>query len=152
MMRAAAFLLTFLVAGAAQAQVFKCVDASGKTVYSQVPCPKGAKSSTLSNSAPAAPAAAPSGKAAPLTPAEVQQQERLKASKKADEDKKAAENAARSAQFAENCKRAKEQLAAYEAGGRVTRLNASGERYYLSDEDIEREKASARAAVSANCQ
>jgi hypothetical protein len=148
MMRAAALLLTFLVAGVAQAQVYKCVDASGKTVYSQSPCPKGAKSSTLSRSAPAA---APAAKDAPLTPAEIQQQQRLKASKKADEDKKAAENAARSAQFAENCKRAKEQLAAYDAGGRVTRLNASGERYYLSDEEIEREKGSARAAVSENC-
>ena len=36
-----------LCAASAQAQVFKCVDGSGKTVYSQSPCPKDARSTTL---------------------------------------------------------------------------------------------------------
>src|SRR4051812_25880230 len=55
------FVITALCAGliatqAAQAQVNKCVDPSGKTVYSQAPCPANTKSSSV-RSAPAAPPA-----------------------------------------------------------------------------------------------
>lgn len=49
------FIAFFAVANAAQAQINKCVDATGKTVYSQGPCPKGAKASAV---APASTSAA----------------------------------------------------------------------------------------------
>ncbi len=55
------FIAFFAVANAAQAQINKCVDATGKTVYSQGPCPKGAKASAV---APAPTRAAPTSAAA----------------------------------------------------------------------------------------
>ena len=152
MNRVAALLLALSFAGFAHAQVFKCVDSSGKTVYSQSPCPTGAKSKTISSSPPPASASAPADKkGAPLTQAERDQEARKKAQEKTAEDKKAADAAARETQLAENCKRAREQLAGYEAGGRISRINAQGERYYLSEEEIAREKGSAQAAVGQNC-
>jgi len=47
-----------LLAAGAQAQVYKCVDASGKTAYSQSPCPGSARSAPVARAAPPAPAAA----------------------------------------------------------------------------------------------
>jgi len=42
----------YLWAAGAQAQVYKCIDASGKTTYLQSPCPAGAKSSAISRTVP----------------------------------------------------------------------------------------------------
>src|SRR5450759_1975828 len=80
----------------AHAQVNKCVDAAGKTVYSQGACPKGTKASRISAPPPvSAGAAAKSGDAAkgggPKTAAELEQefrkrqQEQAEARKKEDE-------------------------------------------------------------------
>src|SRR3990172_3843417 len=57
MIRTSFLLGALLAAGAAQAQVHKCVDTGGKTVYSQVPCPKASKATTLQRTAPAVPQA-----------------------------------------------------------------------------------------------
>src|SRR5690349_2149492 len=64
-------LTTLLACGAAMllstqahAQVYKCVDAKGKTVYSQSPCPASSKSTTI-EAKPAASAPAPSASSAP---------------------------------------------------------------------------------------
>jgi hypothetical protein len=159
MARAAALFVSFLaLAGSAHAQVFKCVDAGGKTVYSQSPCPAGSKSATIDKrgpaaAAPAAPAAdkKSAAKSGPMSPAERAQEDRKLQQEKLAADKKAAEKAAQDGQLRENCSRAKEQAAAYEIGGRISRINGQGERYYLSDDEIEREKAKAQSAVAQNC-
>jgi hypothetical protein len=151
--------LAFAFAGSAQAQVFKCVDANGKTVYSQSPCPKGSKSSTLSKTPPpasSAPAdkkgdAKAAAKPGATTAAEKDMEFRKRQQEKEEADKKAAQDAAQTKQAQENCARAKEQVAQYDIGGRMSRINAQGERVYLGDDEIAAERAKAQASVAQNC-
>jgi len=157
-----AFSAAALLAGEAQAQVFKCVDAKGKTVYSQTPCPAGSSASVLGTKPPPAPAepaakddaakgepAKPAAKdAKPLTPEEAfqkRQQERTEA------DKKAAEQAAEAQRKQEECRRAREQVAQYDMGGRIARIDDKGERYFLDDNQVASEKAKWQAQADQAC-
>ena len=159
MIRIALLVFASLAAAGVQAQVYKCADASGNISYSQVPCPANAKREPISKGGiPPAPATAPAegaaGKAAkggPMTPAEQEQafrkrqQDQSKAAK--DADQKTAEAQAKEA----NCRIARGRLAQYEIGGRITQIDAKGERYYMDDAQIESEKARARADISQMC-
>ena len=152
--------VTLLTAPLAHAQVFKCVDAKGKTVYSQTPCPSGA-SATVLGTKPRPAAAEPAetkdagakGAAAkkdekPLTPEEAFQKRQKE---KAEADKKSAEQAAADQRKQEECRRAKEQVAQYVAGGRIARIDDKGERYFLDDSQIESEKAKWEAQAQQAC-
>jgi len=163
MIRFALFVIASLGAAAAQAQVYKCLDANGRTVYSQNPCPPSMKSETMQRRGiPPASAVAPAGtadnasksgaaKSGPKTAADQEQdfrkrqQDQAKASKAADQ--KSAEAQAKDA----NCRNARQRLAQYEIGGRISQINDKGERYYMDDAQIETEKARARADVSQSC-
>jgi hypothetical protein len=164
MIRFALLAFAMLAAAAAQAQVYKCLDADGRTVYRQDPCPPSMKRESMSKGmvTPAlAPAAepAPADKAAkgdaaksgPKTAADQEQafrkrqQDAAKAAK--DAEQKEAEAAAKDA----NCRNARARLAQYEIGGRITQIDDKGERYYLEDSQIESAKAQARADVSRFC-
>lgn len=143
--------MAFAAAGAlwllpAQAQVYKCVDASGKTLYLQSPCPAGAKSSTVRTPPPAASAAAPSKPgASPEMEFRKRQQE------KAEAEKKTGEQTAEAKTKQENCQRAKQNAAQIQAGGRLSRFTEKGEREYLNDAEIEQEKARARSLLEQWC-
>jgi Skp family chaperone for outer membrane proteins len=154
LMVAAATSLTTLPA---HAQVFKCVDGKGKTIYLQTPCPSGASATVLGTKPPRAPAesaakddaAKPAAKdEKPLTPEEAfqkRQKERQEA------ERKSAEQAAADQRKQEECRRAKEQLAQYTAGGRISRIDDKGERYFLDDATIDSEKAKWEAQAQAAC-
>jgi hypothetical protein len=157
------FIALFSIAGTAQAQINKCVDAAGKTVYSQGPCPKGAKASSVATApaVSAAPAAAPAGKAGkageaakstgPKTTAELEQDFRKRQQEQADARKKEDELLAKAKTEQANCDAARRQLAQYELGGRQGSINEKGERIFLEDAQIEAEKQRARQAVSTSC-
>ena len=159
MIRFALFVAASLGAAAAHAQVYKCLDATGRTVYSQNPCPPSMKRETMQRGgippasavAPAAGAADKASKSTPKTAADQEQdfrkrqQDQAKASKESDQ--KSAEAQAKDA----NCRNAKQRLAQYEIGGRISQINDKGERYYMEDAQIETEKARARADVSQSC-
>jgi len=167
MIRIAAFVFASLSLASANAQVYKCIDAAGKVVYSQNPCPANTKSGTVTRRVDrpsAAPAATPAegsadkaakGDAAKKTvPNTTPDQEQDFRKRQQDQAKAAKESSAKSAEAqrkAENCRIARERLAQYEAGGRMTRINPQGERYYLEDAQIEQERARARADVSQHC-
>jgi hypothetical protein len=160
-------IVALLAAGAANAQVYKCVDASGKTVYSQNPCPANTKSESMSHSviapsaaAPAASAAgaAPAGDAAkaatssaPKTAAEQEQAFRKRMQDQSEADKKEAAKLAQAKDKQENCQRARTQLGQMTAGGRITRTNEAGERYFLSDDQIAQERGRAQSQVDQWC-
>jgi hypothetical protein len=159
----AALAAMLFAAAPAHAQVFKCVDAKGKTVYSQDPCPAGAASSVLgAKPAPARPEPAakddpskPAAKADPSKPAttaEKDQDFRKRQQDKAEADKKAADQAAETQRKQEDCRRAREQAAQYEIGGRIARLDDKGERYFLDDDQVAQEKAKWQAQVAKACQ
>ena len=150
--------VSFAVLGAAsaQAQVYKCIDPAGKTVYLQTPCPAGFKSSTLGRKAPAsAPAPAAADKAAAKSgPKSVAEQEQAFRKRQEDQQKaqKKDENAlAQSREKEDNCRRARAQFTQYEIGGRISQYNDKGERYFLDDDQINQEKAKARALVDQSC-
>jgi len=159
MIRFALFVIAILAAAAAQAQVYKCLDASGRTAYSQNPCPPSMKRETMQRGGipPASAAAAADadkaskGDAKPKTAADQEQdfRKRQQAQAKAakDADQKNAEAQAREAA----CRNARQRLSNFEIGGRISQIDEKGERYYMEDTQIETEKARARTDVSQFC-
>jgi hypothetical protein len=164
MIRIALFAFALLSVATVQAQVHKCVDAGGKVVYSQDPCPANMKPGRMSRNAPPAPEAAPASapaekaakgeaakSAAPKTAAEQEQAFRKRQQDQAKAAKESEEKSAEAKRKEENCRNARERLAQYEIGGRVARYSVQGERYYLEDAQIEQEKARARSDVAQVC-
>jgi Domain of unknown function (DUF4124) len=154
MIRFALFASAMLAAASAQAQVYKCLNADGGTVYRQDPCPPSMKPETMAKpSITPAPAAAPSdaAKGAPKTAADQEQafrkrqQDAAKAAK--DTEQKTAQAQAREA----NCTAAKQRLTQFEIGGRLAQIDDKGERYYMDDAQIESAKTRARADVGQYC-
>jgi type IV secretory pathway VirB10-like protein len=140
-----------LGAAPAWAQVYKCVDASGKVVYLQSPCPPGQSSKVISSTPPAEPkppAPAAPGAKAPLTP-EQAFQKRQKDQQEAA--KKQADEAADAQKKQEACQRAREQVTRFGVGGRIAAVDSKGERYFLDDAQIAQEKAKAEASVNEWC-
>jgi len=165
MLRTVSFALSLFCVTGAHAQVYKCVDSGGKITYSQYPCPANAKSGPVGRHIDA-PAYSPSGPAAagkgadakaapgdnaPKTPAEQEQAFRKRLQDQAKAQKEAEQKAAQAKIAEANCRNARERLAQYEIGGRISRVNAQGERYYMDDAQIEQQKASARADIAQSC-
>ena len=149
-MKFALLVMGMLLAAPASAQVYKCVDASGKTVYSQQPCPAGDTSKVISRSAPPEPAPAeakPGGK----PPASPEQEYRKRQAERAEADKKASEEEARKKQQQDACNRAREALAQFDMGGRFTGVDAKGERYFYDDNRIAQERARAQQTANEAC-
>ena len=132
----------------AYGQINKCVDSSGHVVYSQSPCAPGQTSSSMrapSAAAEPVPPALKPGAKPPPTPEEAFQQRKKE---RAEAEKKAAAERAEAQQRQEQCQRARAAVAQYEMGGRVSAVNANGERYFLDDNQMAQAKA--RAQESAN--
>jgi hypothetical protein len=151
------FAALSLAAGAAQAQVHKCVDAGGKTVYSQSPCPRDTRSSTLQRNAPPPPAAkADAGKAdpakaaGPKSAAEMEQDFRKRRLQQEEAQKKDEQKLAESRAKEENCKNARTQLVSLETS-RQMRVDENGERRFLDEAEIEKEKDRARRSIQSFC-
>ena len=148
-------VLTMLPLGV-QAQVYKCVDASGKTTYLQSPCPTGDKSTAISRKAApiAPPAATPAGKAAkatePKTAAELEQDFRKRQQEQAQAQEKEQQKLAEAKMRETNCRNARIHVAAMETGVRA-RINEKGERYVLDEAQFEQELANARKAADQWC-
>jgi hypothetical protein len=162
MIRFALSTIAIVAATAAQAQVYKCIGPDGVTTYSQNPCPPNMKRETMQRgSVSAAPAAAPadaSGQAAksdaksgPKSAADQEQAFRKRQLDAAKAAKEADQQNAQAQLKASNCANAKQRLAQYEIGGRISRVDQNGERYYMDDAQIESEKARARADVASQC-
>lgn len=164
MMRLMVLVSMLVFTALASAQMYRWVDKDGRVHYTATPPPPGVKARTLQ--APAAPApatdeaakddaakdaGAKDARKGPLTPAEQEQEFR----KRQLEAQKAREKEALAAKDAEikqeNCRRARESLATFESGQRISRTNAQGERYYLDDDARARETDAARRAVQDWC-
>lgn len=144
------FAAALAFAAAAVAQQYKWVDRNGRTQYGDAP-PPGVKATPLR--APAAPVAPPAAakKDGPMTPAEKEadfRNRRLEAQKEQEKQAAATKDAALKK---ENCARAQEYLRTLESGQRIARTDTKGERYYLEDDAIVREKTEARQSVQSWC-
>jgi hypothetical protein len=155
MTRLMLFVALALAASGAQAQIYKCVDSNGKTLYLQSPCPTGSKTTNISGkvtvvpSSPAAAGGAASGAA--KSPAEAEQAFRKRQQEQQEAQKEQNQKLADAKQKEANCTQARERLAQLEVGGRISRINAQGEKTVLDDDQIEQEKTAARAAVGQMC-
>ena len=152
-------IVIVLAAGSAAAQAYKWVDADGKVRYGDTP-PPGAQASAVRppQSATASTATTPSpvpaakdAKKGPLTPAEEDMAFRRR---QADAGKKAEQADAElraKAQREDACERTRQYLATLESGQRVTRTDASGERYYLDEDQVAQELAREKKTYQASC-
>jgi hypothetical protein len=163
MRRTALALALALLPVLAQAQLYKWVDENGRTQYSDRPPPAGIKGELVTKgrassaaqpaAAPGAPAASAANKggAAAANPAarELEFRKRQISAEEAqkEEEKKAKEQQAKQ----ENCDIARARLKTLEDGGRILKYDKLGERQYLSDEEIEKEKGPARQRVEQTC-
>ena len=156
-----AFIALISVAGLAQAQINKFVDAFGKTVYPQGPCPKGAKAPTVPAPHPSAASAAKAGEPAksgaaaktsgPKTAAELDQEFRKRQQEQADAAKKEEDKLAKEKLEKENCDSSRQQLTSLEIGGRQSSINAAGERVFMDEAQIDAQKQRARQGVATYC-
>jgi len=166
MIRIALLVIAALGAAPAQAQIYKCLDSNGTTVYRQNPCPPSMKPETMSRGGipPASavvPAASPSdaGKASksdaakggPKTAAEQEQAYRKRQQDQAKAAKEAGQRTAEAQAKEANCLNARQRLRTYESGIRISLINDKGERYYMEDAQVEAQKAQASADVSQYC-
>jgi hypothetical protein len=110
-----------------------------------------ATSPSASASASAASAPVAGGAAAARAPMDPELEARrkkaeldAKASAKAEEDRQAA-------QRADNCQRARQQLATLDSGHRLVQFNAKGERTVMDDAARANETAQARRVVASDC-
>ena len=149
-MRTAFLVVAALLAAPASAQVYKCVDASGKTVYSQVPCPTGQAAKVISKPQPATETTEAKPGAKP--PADPEQDFRKRQAERADADKKSAEEQTKTKERQEACTRAREAMAQFDMGGRFAGVDAkTGEKYFYDDNRIAQERARAQQMVTENC-
>jgi hypothetical protein len=151
---------TGLVALPVAAQTYKWTDADGKVHYSDQPPPANAKEQgTIKPPKPSPPtpaaASAPTEKGAPAakTPTYAEQEAAFKkrqveaAEREAAEKKKAAE----AAEKKKNCELARAQLKNLQLGGKISRVNAQGEREYLNDAQMAQEIERAKQSVDTWC-
>ena len=126
----------------AVAQVYKSIGPDGKPVYSDQP-PAGADTKQIN----VQPSSGPTQKTAVERDKEA---EKLRA--EAREKAKKAEVAAKNNDITETrCNTARSAYQTYTEGGRIAKTNDKGERVLLNDEEIERERARARAVMDEAC-
>jgi hypothetical protein len=101
--------------------------------------------------APAASAASAPAQQAPSPPVDRELEARRKAAEQEQAAKARAEADRQAAIRAENCRRARGQVAALESGQRMARFNEKGEREVLDDKARADELSRARAIVASDC-
>jgi hypothetical protein len=143
MKRIVLFAAILAMAPLASAQLYKHVDKDGRTVYTdQPPANVDAKRINIQN--------APSS---PGNKSYVERDKELdKGRKAAREKQEKSEKASKSAQEAEQrCATAKTAYQTYADGGRIYKYNEKGERTYLDDAELEKERTRTRREMEEAC-
>lgn len=149
------------------AEIYKWRDKNGSIRYSDTPPPSNIKQEAIggkralkpSVTAPTTPVAnepAPADKEAakdsPPVPRSADEEAALKRQSNAEAEKNnKLEKEGQEAARAENCKAAKSNLASYEQGGRVYKMNEKGEREYLDENDFKVGREKAQQEINENC-
>ena len=159
-----ACVATAMLAAPAHAQ-WKWKDARGQVHMSDLPPPRDIPqkdilqqpSAATVRRPPTTPAAAPQAASAASATAEAKAKvdPELEAKRKQADQEKAtkakAEEERLTAARADNCKRARDHLSALDAGFRVSRTNAKGEREFLDDKERAVEAARTREIITSEC-
>lgn len=134
----------------AQGQIYKWVDANGKTQFSDQP-PPGSKSQPVKIS----PSSGPGQQGAPAkteTLAEKEAAMKQRRLDRADAEAKEEEKAKRAAETAQRCSELKGQLHALKQATRLVRYDENGKRQTLGAEDRKAEKEKLEQDIQKNCQ
>lgn len=148
---AAMFLVLAACTASVQAQVYKWVDKDGKVQYSdQAPPPDATKSVSQKVISISPSPAAQSDKAAEKAPDKVKDFEKRR-TQSAEKQKKADEVSRLAQRKQESCEDARANLKGLEAGGRISKTDANGERYFLDDDQRQQEIARTQGIVAESC-
>jgi hypothetical protein len=140
-----AVVLVLAIAPLASAQMYKYIDKNGKTVYTDQPPPDADPHRINSGSSSPPPGAAEKS-------AVERDKELQKGRDKAKESAKKAEETAKRTQGNEQaCAQARENYRIYAEGGRIQRLDEKGERVFLGDEEIEKERERTKREMDEAC-
>jgi hypothetical protein len=127
--------------------MYKTVDAQGHVVYSDHPTSSASQRVSVQVTPPNAEEAARLGKEQALLNADAVQQSQQAQHDAAAQAKKAAQDAAQK----RRCDLARDRYAVFSAGGRIFRSDEQGNRVYYSDQEIEDQRAAAKAAMDSSC-
>ncbi len=149
------------------AEIYKWKDKNGTTRYSDTPPPSNIKQEAIGNkralkpsvAAPVAPAVSQqlpatdeTTKDSPPVPGSADEEAAVKRQNNAEAEKNnKLEKEKQELAKAENCKAAKSNLASYEQGGRVYKMNEKGERIYLDENDFKAGREKAQQEINENC-
>jgi hypothetical protein len=151
MHKAIVFVVTCLFAAAASAQQYKWVDKDGRVRYGDVP-PPGANVQRLKPPPPGVGAPTTEAKTGekdkPLSP-EAAFQKRQK--EQQDQEQKAARERGEAEAKRLNCEQAQAHLRSIQSGQRIATTNAAGERVFLEDDQIAKERERAQRSVNDWC-
>lgn len=153
MNKIAAMVFAFAACTASvQAQVYKWVDKDGKVQYSDQPPPPDATKSALQKVLPtsSSPAASQGDKAAEKAPDKGKEFVKRR-SDSAEKQKKGDEASKLAQRKQESCDDARANLKGLEAGGRISKTDANGERYFLDDDQRQQEIARTQGVVAESC-
>jgi len=143
----AALVLVMVSSPLAWGQAYKWRDADGRIQYTDTPPPPGAKDVQQLRKPPSGPTSNSPSKSI----AEQDAAFRKRLVEKQEADAKQAKAAEDAKVRARNCEQAKGQVAALDAGGRMVKLNAQGERIALDDAERAQSRAEALKAVEDWC-
>ena len=163
----AAIAALALAGATATAAQYQWRDAHGRMVYSDLPPPSTVEPSRILRApevpqaaTPAASGVAPVAAArdklpatndARLSIADREMAYRKRAAEAAEEQKKASETSRRKLELAQACSDAQGDIRSLESGQRISRINAAGEREYLSDAERAGRLQAARKSVGERC-
>lgn len=139
----------------AAGQPYRWVDAEGRVQYSDRPPVGNTKAAPVKNAAGSVSGTGGTGNAnaapAPKSTAEQEQAFRKRLADREEGAKKQAELDSERRRKADACDHAKRALVGLEQSGRQVRFESNGERTYLSEEQVEAEKAKARSEITTAC-
>lgn len=169
-MKLVLLLVTFAflaISGLSQAEIYKWKDKDGKVRYSDTPPPSNIKQEPITgkkkpvvptgkaplapvDSAVTAPAVTIPKDSEPPKNAEDEAAEKRQRSAEAEKNFKQ-EKEAEANRKAENCAAAKANMQTYTQGGRVYKMNESGEREYLDEKGFAQGREKAQQEINENC-
>jgi hypothetical protein len=139
---AGAALLALFWAGAASAQMYKCIDAHGVTHYADKPTPGCANSAVDIRASPPL-----SGRLAPPAEGAAEQEAGFRRRQVERSEAERAEREQRAA-LESRCAGLRQQRAMLASGTRLVQANAQGERVFMEDAERERRLAEVQAALA----
>jgi hypothetical protein len=127
--------------------MYKTVDAQGHVIYSDHPSSPASQHISVQVTAPNSEEAARLGKEQALLTADAAQQAQRAQHDAAEQTKKAAQDAA----LKQRCDSARDRYAVFAAGGRIFKSDEQGNRVYYSDQEIDQQRAAAKAVMDSSC-